>query len=297
VLQRPNAFNLIVIGDRINPGFKSVKALFEAEDIAGLQAVAVKQVEAGASYLDVAVGPRAHTDHPFMAKIVHALQEAVSIPLCFDFPSAAVQEVCLKSYDRARAGGRAPLVNSITEARWEIMDLYRPLGPFKVIVMVSERVEDGAAKQNKTADEIFSTARRTALRLRNDYGMAMDDIFIDVTISAVIADTTGLHRAVLDAIRAIRNDPELTGIHMTGGLTNIGQQLPATAADGSDLKLSLECAFLTLAVPLGLDAVMSTPWRAFRPLPPDNHVLQVYQEFLQQTGSNALRTIRKFYRK
>jgi 5-methyltetrahydrofolate--homocysteine methyltransferase len=289
-------FNLIVVGDRINPGFKSVRKLVDANDLAGIQAEAVKQVDAGASYLDVTIGPRAVNDSAFLIDVVRAIQEVTTVPLCFDFPTAAVQEVCLKTYDRARAGGALPLVNSITEHRWNLMDLYQPFGPFKVIVMASERVEDGVAKGNKTADEIISTAHRAALRLKNDYGMAMDDIFIDISISAVVADTTGLHRATLDAIRTIRADPDLAGIHILGGLTNIGQQLPAKAADGSDLKLSLECAFLTLAVPLGFDAVLATPWRKLRPLPDDNYVLTAYKNFLEQTGSNALRAVRKFYK-
>jgi cobalamin-dependent methionine synthase I len=289
-------FNLIVVGDRINPGFKSVRKLVDADDLTGIQAEAVKQVDAGASYLDVTIGPRAINDSAFLIEVVRAIQQATTVPLCFDFPTAAVQEVCLKNYDRARAGGALPLVNSITEHRWNLMDLYQPLGPFKVIVMASERVEDGVARGNKTADEIISTARRAALRLKNDYGMVMDDIFIDISISAVVADTTGLHRATLDAIRAIRADPDLAGIHIMGGLTNIGQQLPAKAADGSDLKLSLECAFLTLAVPLGFDAVLATPWRQLRPLPDDNYVLTAYKNFLEQSGTNALRAVRKFYK-
>lgn len=291
-----SGFNLIIIGDRINPGFKSVKTLFDAEDIAGIQALAVKQAEAGASYLDVNIGARALTDTAFMAEVTRALQAVVTLPLCFDFPSAQVQEVCLKTYDRARANGAMPMVNSITEHRWDLMDLYKPLGPFKVIMMASERMEDGIAKGNKTTEEISSTAHRAALRLQKDYGMPMDDIFVDISVSAVIADTTGLNRATLDAIRAVRNDPDLRGIHIMGGLTNIGQQLPPKAADGSDLKLSLECAFLTLAVPAGFDAVLSTPWRAYRPLPDDNYVLIAYKNFLEQTGTNALRAVRKFYK-
>jgi 5-methyltetrahydrofolate--homocysteine methyltransferase len=289
-------FNLIVIGDRINPGFKSVKTLVDNNDLAGIQAMAVKQVEAGAKFLDVTIGPRAASDPDFMTQTVRAIQQAVTVPLCFDFPTAAVQSVCLKAYDRRRAGGALPLINSITEHRWDIMDLYQPLGPFKVIVMASERVEDGVPKANKTTDEIVSTAKRAALRLNADYGMPMDDIFIDISISAVVADTTGLHRATLAAIKAIRTDPALQGIHITGGLTNIGGQLPPKAADGSDLKLALECAFLTLAVPLGFDAVLATPWRDLRPLPDDNYVLGVYKNILEQTGSNALRAVRKLYK-
>jgi 5-methyltetrahydrofolate--homocysteine methyltransferase len=266
------------------------------EDLPGIQALAVRQVEAGASALDVTIGPRGSTDFDFLAKVVRAIQDSVSVPLCFDSPDIKMQEVCLNAYDRARAGGKPAIINSITEQRWEPMDLYKPLGPFQVIVMASERIEDGTAKQNKTADEIAATAKRAALRLRNDYRMALHDIYIDVSVSAVVADTVGLHRATLDAVRMLHTDPQLKGLHIMGGLTNIGQQLPPKAADGSDLKLSLECAFLTLAVPLGFDTILCTPWRNYHPLPDDNYVLAAYKNILEQTGSNALRAVRKLYR-
>jgi len=289
-------FGIKMIGDRINPGFKSTKLLLDNEDLAGVQALAVKQVDAGASALDVTIGPRGSTDFVFLATVVRAIQETVSVPLCFDSPSAQVQEVCLKTYDRARAGGKPAIINSITEQRWDLMNFHKAFGPFKVIVMASERMEDGTPKANKAADEIASTAKRAALRLRKDYGMALDDIFIDVSVSAVVADTTGLHRATLEAVRMLHTDPQLQGLHIMGGLTNIGQQLPPKAADGSDLKLSLECAFLTLAVPLGFDTVMCTPWRNYHPLPDNNYVLAAYKNILEQTGSNALRAVRKLYR-
>jgi cobalamin-dependent methionine synthase I len=289
-------FGIAKIGDRINPGFKSTKVLLDNGDLAGVQALAVKQVDAGASALDVTIGPREATDPTFLTTVVRAIQDAVQVPLCFDSPDIAVQEVCLKTYDRTRAGGKPALINSITEQRWNLMDLHKRLGPFQVIVMASERMEDGAAKSNKTADEITSTAKRAALRLQKDYGMALDDIYIDVSVSAVVADTTGLHRSTLEAVRMLHADPQLPGLHIMGGLTNIGQQLPPKAADGSDLKLSLECAFLTLAVPLGFDTILCTPWRNYYRLPDDNYVLKAYKNILEQTGSNALRAVRKLYR-
>jgi 5-methyltetrahydrofolate--homocysteine methyltransferase len=290
------AFNIEMIGDRINPGFKSTKKLLDAEDLAGVQALAVKQVEAGAAALDVTIGPREATDPVFLARVVNAIQDAVAVPLCFDSPSIQVQEICLKTYDRARAGGKPAIINSITEQRWDTMRLHKIYGPFKVIVMASERMEGGVPKSNKTAEEIASTAKRAALRLQSDYGMALDDVYIDVSVSAVVADTNGLHRATLQAVRTLHEDAQLTGLHIMGGLTNIGQQLPQKAADGSDLKLSLECAFLTLAVPLGFDSILCTPWRELHPLPDDNYVLAAYKNILEQTGSNALRAVRKLYR-
>ena len=290
-----DTFAVRIIGERINPGFKSTKALFDNSDLPGIQALAVKQAEAGADYLNVNIGARALTDAGFMVEAIRAIQDVVDLPLSFDFPSLAVQRVCFEAYQPAKARGRLPLVNSITEHRWDLMDLARE-HKFKVILMASERVEDGVAKGNKTADEIHGTARRAALRLCNEYGMEMDDIFLDMSVSAIIADTEALNRNTLDAIIRVGADPDLKGIHMMGGLSNIGQQLPPKAVDGSDLKHSLECAFLTLAVPHGFDTVLGTPWRGYHPLPEDNYVLQTYRNFLEQKGSNALRAVRKFYK-
>ena len=293
------SFNIRIIGERINPGFKSTKALFDNSDIPGIQALAVKQAEAGASWLNVNIGARALTDTEWMATVIRAIQEVTTVPLSFDFPSKKVQEVCLQAYDPAKAHGALPLVNSITEHRWDLMELYGPYR-FKVILMASERVEavNGAmiAKGNKSADEIYGTARRCALRLMNDYGMPADDIIVDMSVSAIIADTEGLNRSTVEAIRLIGQDPALKGVHMMGGLSNIGQQLPPKAVDGSDLKHALECAFLTLTVPLGFDTVLGTPWRGYDELPAGHYVLTTYQNFLQQTGSNALRAVRKFYK-
>jgi 5-methyltetrahydrofolate--homocysteine methyltransferase len=288
-------FDLTIIGERISPGYKSARALIDASDIAGLQDLAVRQAEAGASYIDVHLGARGMTDPGFVPVVIRGLQEKVSTPLSFDFAEVGAQRACLETYDRGKSHGALPVVNSITEQRWEFMAL-RSLAPFKVIVMASERMEGGVAKSNKTAAEIAGTARRCALRLIEEHGMTMDDIFIDVSVRAIIADTEGMNRSVLESIRLIRSDAALRGIHIMGALTNIGQQMPAKAVDGSDLKQALENAFLTIAVPDRLDTVMGTPWRGYQPLPEDNHVMKTYRAFLEQSGTNALRVVRKFYR-
>jgi len=290
-----NSFNIQIIGERINPGFKSTKALFDNSDISGIQALALRQEAAGASYLNTNIGARALDDPQFMAEVIRAIQAVVSIPLSFDFQTASVQELCLQTYNAERAGGKLPIVNSITEHRWDLINLARDFR-FKVVFMASERVEDGVPRPNKTGEEIYRTAKRAALRLTQDHGMSMEDIFVDMSVSAMIADTEGLGRATLDAVKMIGADAELARIHMMGGLSNIGQQLPATAADGSDLKHKLECAFLTLAVPFGFDTVLGTPWRDYHALPEDDYVLNAYRHFLDQTGSAALRAVRKLYK-
>ena len=222
------AFDIGVIGERIDPGFSSTRALFDNGDMAGIQALAVRQAEAGACYLNISVGSRALIEPEFMAEIVRVVQAATAVPACFDFPGFKAQEACLRAYDLARADGRKPLVNCITEHRWEVMDLHRALG-FKVVVMTSERTEGGVAVGNRTAEEIHTTGRRCALRLMRDYGLAPDDIYLDMSVSAIIADKEGLNRNAIEAIRLIGADSVLQGVHLVGGLSHIGQQLPPRA--------------------------------------------------------------------
>ena len=284
-----------IIGDRINPGFKSTKALLDADDMPGMQALAVRQVESGAVALDFTIGARAKNDAEFLVRVIRAVQDAVAVPLCFDYPEPAVQRVCLEAYDPAKANGAKPIINSMAETRWDMVGLLK-IRPCTVMLMASERMDGGIARPNKTAAEIANTAKRAALRLVSEHGLALDDVIVDVSISALVADTTGMNREALAAIAMIGSDPELQGLHISGGLSNIAQQLPPKAADGSDLKKQLECAFLTLARPLGMDMVLGTPWRDFQMLPEDNFVLAAFRHFLEQSGSNALRAVRKFYK-
>jgi 5-methyltetrahydrofolate--homocysteine methyltransferase len=280
-----------IIGDRINPGFKATRALVEASDLAGLQALAVKQVEAGAFALDFTVGPRARSDKAFLVDAIRAVQDAVDVPLCFDYPDLALQRACLEAYDP----GKTPIINSLAETRWEMTELLR-IRPCRMLLMASERLEGGTGRPNRSTDEIASTAKRCALRLMREHAMKAGDIIVDVSVSALAADTGGLNRAALDAIGRLGSDPELKGIHISGGLTNIGQQLPPKAADGSDLKRQLERAFVTVAAPLGFDTVLGTPWHSFEPLPEDNAVLTQFRHILTLTGTDVMRAVRKLYR-
>jgi len=289
-----SANKLNIIGDRINPGFRSSKALFENSDIEGIQKLAIRQVEAGAFALDINIGPRALQDKEFMVEVVRALQDVVSVPLAFDSPSFEVQEVCLKAYDDKKANGQKPIVNSIAEPRAEMLELLK-IRPFKVILMASERMEDGIGKPNQQAHEVHEVTSRMSKRILKSADLSSDDIIVDVSISALATDTRGLTKMALDGIRMISEDPDLKGIHIMGGLTNIGQMLPPKDIDGERLKSLIERAFLTVAMPLGFDTVLITPWHNLNLLPQDNELLRSFKEVIELTGGKALRGIRSLY--
>lgn len=289
--------NLKIIGERINPGFAKSKELLDRGDIAGIQELARSQTAKGCDYLTINIGDRAGRDSRFLVAVIQAVQSVTDLPLSFDYPNRAVQEICLKTYQPSKARGRKPIVNSISELRWDMLEVLK-LAPAKVVLMASERLEDGHAAANETPEDIAKTVRRMVPRvLSGDHGLTPDDIFVDVSLSPIAMDTDGLVRRAIEAIRLIGHDATLRGIHLVVGLSNLGIMLPKVALDGSRLGLAIESAFLTLTMPHGLDTILGTPGREYRILPPDDFVLQGFQEALALEGFETLERIRKLYQK
>jgi hypothetical protein len=162
--------------------------------------------------------------------------------------------------------------------------------------MASERLVGGRVVRCTTGDEVHAAAREMVDVLKTENaGMTNDDFFVDVSVCTLAADTDGLLPMALDAIRLVHDDADLRGVHIMGGLSNLPQHLPSKAVDGSDLKHQLECAFLSVAVPLGFDTVLGTPWRGYALLPEDNFVLRQFREIIALRGYDALMSVMKLY--
>lgn len=285
---------LTIIGERINPGFRSTEALFEKEDISAIQALAVRQANCGARFLNVNAGTKALNNPQFMVEVVRAVQAVADIPLSLDCPDFDVLKAVLEAYEPAKARDEKPIINSISESRWHLADLLK-IRPCRAILMASEQVRDGRMLPNRNGAEVHEAARRMALRLAGEYSARNEDLFVDVSIATLAADTEGLIQMALDGTRLVRQDPALVGIHIMGGLSNLPQHLPEKAVDGSDLRLQLECAFLTVAMPLGFDTILGTPWRAYQLLPPDNFVLREFRRIVALRDSDALMAMVALY--
>lgn len=288
--------DLTIIGERINPGFKSSKALLDAKDLDGIRQLAVLQEEKGAQYLTINVGTAAADDPGFLVDVIREVQEAVDLPLSFDYPNKEVQQTCLETYDQEKANGRKPVVNSVSELRLEMLDLIGSQ-PFQVVLMASERVENGEKIANSTAEEVHATARRLTEQVMQRGGeMEHDDIFIDVSLGPLSADTEGITRQAIDSIRLIGADPDLKGIHTIVGLSNLSVMLPKSALDGSLLKVQLESAFLTMAMPLGLDTILGTAGRDYQILDDDNFVYVGFKEALGLGGFETILRVQELYK-
>lgn len=281
---------LTIIGETINDSVPSTKALFEAGDIDGILELARMQDEKGAAYIDVNIGLR---PPEFMADLVRRVQEVTAKPLSIDTPDPAIAEAGLRAYDRQRAGDKSPVLNSISPLRAEMFQL-AAIQPFMPILLVSERVVEGRSQSCRTAEETYETARSMVARAR-EAGMANADCIIDPGIAPIGSDAEGNLKRLLEAMEKIHADPELAGVHMSVGLSNFTVMLPSKRACGEPVKGPLENAFLTKAMPLGLDMVIGSVKRKYELLPPDHPAMACLEDALTLDGFEPILRVREFY--
>ena len=276
---------LTIIGETINDSVPTTKKLFDADDIDGILEIARMQDEKGAAYIDVNVGAR---PPEFMAEMVRKIQEVTTKPLSLDTPDPAVVRAGLEAYRLDRAGGRKPILNSVSALRVEMFDLYG-IQPFRPILLVSEDMVDGRSKPCRTGAETHAAARRLVeMFLSRCSGATRDDCIVDPGIAPIGSDSEGnIHRLVA-AMELIHGDPFFAGCHASVGLSNFTVMLPPKRPDGSPVKGPLESAFLTKVMPLGLDMVIGSVKRNYERLAPDHPAMRCFEECLKLKGFDVL---------
>jgi 5-methyltetrahydrofolate--homocysteine methyltransferase len=238
--------------------------------VADYQKLAKIQGELGARYLTVNIDGTQRIQVKmeemlaFLPDLVPALQEATTVPLSFDNPSIRYHEIALKHYDRQRSG--PPIVNSIAASRDRLADMIALVKEYdtNVIVMASEHFVPGGTSQCLSATDAHSAAKYFVARLIEEAGREPDQIIIDPGLAPVGADTYGLVNIGLDAMRLIRADPDLRGVHFVVGLSNFAWGTP------KGVREQLENAYLTLGGEMGLDYALANPEKTPGPLPPDH---------------------------
>ena len=283
---------LKIIGESINDSVPSTKKLFAANDIEGLENLARLQDEKGAAYIDVNVGER---DPEFMAEMVKRVQAVTTKPLSIDTPDLEIAKAGLEAYDPQRAQGELPIINSISALRTDMFDLYA-IQAFKPILLISESQEGGEAKPCHTAEETYETARSLLQVARGcGDGIPNDHLIFDPGIAPVGADSEGNLKRLIDAMQLIHDDADFAGVHMSVGLSNFTVMLPPKCADGSPVKSPLESAFLTRAMPRGLDMVIGSVKRKYQLLPPEHPALMCVDDVLRLGGFDAIMRVQEFY--
>jgi cobalamin-dependent methionine synthase I len=285
---------LTIIGESINDSVPSTKKLFDENDVAGLLELARSQDEKGAAWIDVNVGLR---PPEFMADLVRRIQSVTAKPLSIDTPDPVLAEAALKAYDLERAGGRRPILNSVSPLRLAMFDLY-PIQPFLPILMSSERYEpgEGCGQANRTSAETRETARALLQEVKRRIpGFTNDQAIVDPGIAPVGTDCEGQLKRVLESLALVQADPFFAGVHMSVGLSNFTVMLPSKTKDGVPVKGPLESAFLTLAMPRGLDMIIGSTVRRYEILAAGHPALACLEDILKLEGVETLVRLREFY--
>jgi len=237
---------MILIAERINGMFKDVKQAIEEKDKKVIQALAKKQTDAGATYLDVNVGTAAADQEGTMQWLVEAIQETCSTPLCLDSQKPDVIAAGLKVIDADNGVilNSTPLNRKSDE---EILDKYigmaNQAGP-KASIIALTMDKNGVPQDIDTRVAIAADIVTKAM----EKGFEAQRIFLDPIVLPVKVPDAQVQpsniMAAMDQIRFLSDPPP----HMTVGLSNISQ--------GASERSLINRVFLAMAMSHGLDSAI-----------------------------------------
>ncbi|MCX6143632.1 MAG: dihydropteroate synthase [Ignavibacteriales bacterium] len=284
---------LTIIGESINDSVPSTHTLFEENNIDGIVDLARVQAEKGAACIDVNVGSRSPG---FMAEVVKKIQERISLPLSIDTPDLEIAAAGLEAYDAERAGNQKPILNSISESRLELFDLYATQ-PFIPILLVTEGLDNsGEMIMNTTAGQIHATAKSmVGIARKRIERITNDKITLDPGIMPIGSDSKGDFKRLMEAMALIHQDNDLAGVNMSVGLSNFTAMLPSKRGDGSPVKSPLESAFLTMAMPLGLNTIIGSVNRKYSLLTDDDAAMQCLRDALKLEGVDIITRVMMYF--
>jgi cobalamin-dependent methionine synthase I len=210
--------------------------------IAYLRAMALQQIEAGASFLDVNVDEYSHRLHEqiqTMRALVDLLGPVVSVPLSIDSSNLEIIEAGLAGASR-HAG--TPMLNSASLERLDALDLAVETGGPVVVTAAGE-----AGMPQDAEARVENAGRMIELALGK--GIPAGRIYVDPLVFPISVDGAfGDH--CLSAIRQLRRRYG-SELHITGGMSNVSFGLPN--------RRILNDAFVVLAIEAGADSGIVDP--------------------------------------
>lgn len=272
---------LHIIGELMNNSYARARKAFIERNVADYQHLAQLQARLGASFLTLnldgtqRIQVKREEMFSFLPDVVPAIQEATNVPISFDNPAIDYHRIALRHYDRKKGG--APILNSVAASREHLDEMIELVAAYDtlVIVMASERFVPGGTAQCLSAADAHAAAKHFVELLVTKAGRTPDQIIIDTGLAPVGADTYGLVNIGLDAMRLIRRDPDLRGVHLVVGLSNFAWGTPKGVRD------ELEKAYLTLGVEAGLDFALANPEKHPFPLPKDHPMVDKLRRALE----------------
>lgn len=228
-----------IIGEKINGTRKQVAAAIASRDGEAIAALARRQAEAGAHWLDLNAGTAPEREPADLVWLVRTVQGAVDLPLCLDSTNAQALAAALKEVKRP------PLINSISGEPGRLAEIL-PLAAAQagcgvIALAMDERGIPPAADGRVAVIERLVAAARGA-------GVDDERLYIDPLVMTVATNTEAAG-ITLDVVRRVRAG--FPKAHVALGLSNVSFGLPARAL--------VNRTFLTLALAAGVDTAMIDP--------------------------------------
>jgi 5-methyltetrahydrofolate corrinoid/iron sulfur protein methyltransferase len=227
---------MISIGERINGMFKDVREAIKNKDPKAVRELAIKQTEAGASFLDVNVGTAAADSIGAMKWLIEVIQDTVKTPIAIDS----------QKYDVVKAGlsviKNEVLINS-TKGDTEELDKYMNLSKdYNASLICLTMDKCGIPQDIERRMEIVMKIVEKAVEHEFD----LSKIYIDPVLFPLNVDQKqpALMFEIFNQIKMISDPPP----HRNVGLSNFSQ--------GTKEKRLLARTFLTMGIPYGLDAAV-----------------------------------------
>ena len=223
----PNSKKFVTIGERIHcisPVIREAMNTFNPEPILKR---AAEQIKAGATYLDVNIGPAEKNGPELMTWAVRLLQENFdNVPLALDTANKKAIEAGIHVYNDMNG---KPLVNSADAgSRISYIDLAAANGAICIALCSA----DGIAKDNEERMHHCHTMLERGMSL----GMEATDLWFDPLFLVV----KGMQDKQMDVLNAIRMFAD-EGLKSTGGLSNNSNGAPKAIRPIMDSTLVAMC--------------------------------------------------------
>ena len=235
----PNAQTFVTIGERIHCISPAIRKAMDSYDEAPILKRAAEQIAAGATYLDVNIGPAESNGPELMQWAVQLLQQNFNnVPLALDTANQKAIEAGIKVYNRTNG---KPIVNS-ADAGSRISNI--DLAAANDAIVIALCSADGIAKDNEERMMHCHNMLERGLHL----GMESDDLWFD-PLFLVIKGMQDKQMDVLNAIRAFSEE----GLKSTGGLSNNSNGMP------KHIRPIMDAAMVGMAMTMGLTSAIVNP--------------------------------------
>ena len=233
---------MYIIGENIHIISPRVKEALAEKNIRFFQELALKQVEAGAHYLDLNIGPQKKAGHEIMPWLVKGIQEVVDVPVVLDTTNLAAIEEGLK------VAKHQCIINS-TSAEEERLATVPPLAKKYNAKLIALTM--GKSGIPVSAEERVNIALEYLIPRAVELGIPMEDLLIDPLVLTV----SGCQEYCPECIEAIRmlklagDPPPMTN----AGLSNVSNAVP------NEMRPLINRTYLVMLMAAGLDYVIANP--------------------------------------